>query len=222
MKAEILISPMSTTLLTESIPFEEHPLYEAIISDLLKQSFAICDSFFEDEVVQHLRANLQTLYEADNLKKAAIGNRVNESIQKNIRGDYIRWIDEQHSSPAEILFFEKILDFKSYLNTTCFMGLLHQEFHYAVYPKGTFYKKHIDTFQNDDRRKLSMVCYLNDSSWQVSNGGELVLYPEHQPEVIIHPFPGRVVVFESQYLAHEVKEVKNDKRLSITGWLKTS
>lgn len=90
MKAEILISPMSTTLLTESIPFEEHPLYEAIISDLLKQGFAICDSFFEDEVVQHLRANLQTLYEADNLKKAAIGNRVNESIQKNIRGDYIR------------------------------------------------------------------------------------------------------------------------------------
>ncbi|HCV82881.1 MAG TPA: oxidoreductase, partial [Zunongwangia profunda] len=28
-------------------------------------------------------------------------------------------------------------------------------------------------------------------------------------------------IFESQILEHEVKEVKNSERLSITGWLKT-
>jgi SM-20-related protein len=101
------------------------------------------------------------------------------------------------------------------------MGILHQEFHYAVYPKGTFYKRHLDTFQNDDRRKLSMVCYLNDDSWDKTNGGELVIYPENSNEVIIHPLLGRVVIFESQLLEHEVRPVFNDMRLSITGWLKT-
>jgi len=38
--------------------------------------------------------------------------------------------------------------------------------------------------------------------------------------ITIYPFPGRVVVFESQILEHEVKPVKT-MRLSITGWLKT-
>jgi len=101
------------------------------------------------------------------------------------------------------------------------MGLLHQEFLYAMYPKGTFYQKHIDTFQNDDRRKLSMVCYLNDNSWKTTNGGELVLYPKGKERITIYPLPGRVVIFESQVLEHEVKEVLKEERLSITGWLKT-
>lgn len=212
---------MTETLLTEDIAFEEHPLYERIISDILEQGFSICDNFIEDRLVDLLREEISRLYRHDNLKKAAIGNRVNESIEKDIRGDYIQWIDELRANSVEKLFFERINSFKNYLNKTCFMGLLHQEFHYAVYPKGTFYQKHIDTFQNDDRRKLSMVCYLNDLSWKASNGGELVLYPEGLPEVVIHPVPGRVVIFESQQLEHEVKEVLDDKRLSITGWLKT-
>ena len=111
-----------------------------------------------------------------------------------------------------------------YLNRTCFLGILQKEFHYAVYPKGTFYKRHLDTFQNDSRRKLSMVCYLNDKNWLASNGGELTLYlPDETGEqaLDIIPRPGRVVIFESQILEHEVKPVLNSERLSITGWLKT-
>ena len=103
------------------------------------------------------------------------------------------------------------------------MGILFKEFHYALYPKGTFYKRHIDTFQNDDRRKLSFVCYLNEEDWQPENGGELVLYLNEngvETEKVIYPFPGRVVIFESQIIEHEVKPV-NTRRMSITGWLKT-
>lgn len=212
---------MSSKLLTDAIPFEENRLYESIISDILDQGYSICDTFLEEYLVELLREELKSLYETNYLKKAAIGNRVNESIEKNIRGDYIQWIDEVKANSVEKQFFNTLNAFKNYLNKTCFMGLLHQEFHYAVYPQGTFYKKHIDTFQNDDRRKLSMVCYLNDQTWEASNGGELVLYPEGSPDVVIYPLPGRVVIFESQILEHEVKEVINDKRLSITGWLKT-
>ena len=148
---------MSKSLLTDAISFEEQPLYEQIISDIVEQGYSICDSFLEPVVVKHLRKHIKVLYAENELKKAAIGNRVNESIEKTIRGDYIQWINERDSNSAEEKFFEAINAFKSYLNATCFMGLLHQEFHYAVYPQGTFYRKHIDTFQNDDRRKLSVV-----------------------------------------------------------------
>jgi SM-20-related protein len=212
---------MAQTRLTEDLSFTENPLFEHLISDLLKQNYSICDNFFDLRLVDSLKDRLKTLHNHSELKKAAIGNKVNESISKAIRGDSIQWIDEQQANPVERLFFEAINTFKNYLNMTCFMGILHQEFHYAIYPEGTFYKKHLDTFQNDDRRKLSMVCYLNDNSWDKTNGGELVIYPENSIEVIIHPLPGRVVIFESQLLEHEVKPVLNDMRLSITGWLKT-
>ena len=117
----------------------------------------------------------------------------------------------------------KINNLVGYLNKTCFLGILHKEFHYALYPTGTFYKRHIDTFQNDDRRKLSFVCYLNEDGWLPENGGELVLYLNEngeEKEKVIYPFPGRVVIFESQIIEHEVKPV-NTERMSITGWLKT-
>ena len=212
------------TQLFEQLEFIENPVYERVISDLIDQKYSIVDDFFDAEEIDELRESLKTIYEADCFKKAAIGNKLNEEIDKSIRGDFILWINEAQGRPEERRFFTKINDLVAYLNRTCFLGILQKEFHYAVYPTGTFYKRHLDTFQNDDRRKLSMVCYLNDNSWLASNGGELTLYlPADQGEqaLDIIPRPGRMVIFESQVLEHEVKPVLVSERLSITGWLKT-
>lgn len=209
--------------LFEAIDFVENPLYEQIISDIGTQQFSIIENFFTDEEVNILRLSLIEKYEEDAFKKAAIGNKVNKTIVKSIRGDVILWMDEAKADTSEILFFNRVNDLVSYLNRTCFLGILQKEFHYAIYPKNTFYKRHIDTFQNDDRRKLSLVCYLNEDGWLPENGGELVLYLNKNGEEVekaIYPFPGRVVIFESQIIEHEVKPV-NTQRLSITGWLKT-
>ncbi|MDO7172056.1 2OG-Fe(II) oxygenase [Mariniflexile sp. AS56] len=209
--------------LFEAIDFVENDLYEQIISDIGKQQFSIIENFFSTEEVNILRQSLLEKYEEDAFKKAAIGNRVNETIVKSIRGDVILWMDERIADASEMLFFNRINDLVEYLNSTCFMGILHKEFHYAIYPQNTYYKRHIDTFQNDDRRKLSFVCYLNEDGWLPENGGELVLYLNEngeEVEKVIYPFPGRVVIFESQIIEHEVKPV-NTERLSITGWLKT-
>ncbi|MGC1632684.1 MAG: 2OG-Fe(II) oxygenase [Gelidibacter sp.] len=209
--------------LFQDIEFVENPLYERIIDDIVTQKYAIVEDFFTAEEICLLRQSLIAKHEEDVFKKAAIGNRVNEIIVKTIRGDVILWIDEAHTNAAESLFFIKINHLITYLNKTCFLGILRKEFHYALYPTGTFYKRHIDTFQNDDRRKLSFVCYLNEAGWLPENGGELVLYLDErgqEVEKIIYPFPGRVVIFESQIIEHEVRPVKKE-RLSITGWLKT-
>ncbi|WP_194766303.1 2OG-Fe(II) oxygenase [Tamlana sp. I1] len=209
--------------LFEAIDFVENPIYEQIISDLGSQQFSIIDGFLSLDEVELLRQALIDRHEEDTFKKAAIGNRVNETIEKSIRGDLILWMDETKATPSEMFFFNKINDLVAYLNRTCFMGILQKEFHYAIYPTNTFYKRHIDTFQNDDRRKLSFVCYLNEDGWLPENGGELVLYLNkngQEVEKVIYPFPGRIVVFESQIIEHEVRPVKTE-RLSITGWLKT-
>ncbi|GGE22313.1 2OG-Fe(II) oxygenase [Psychroflexus salis] len=198
--------------------------YEKIIEDIGRQHWSIIDHFLPQQLVTNLRANLQVKHKEDNLKKAAIGNRTNEYIVKNIRGDFIQWMDEKKAGPIENLFFKEVQLLIQYLNRTCFMGILHKEFHYALYPQGTFYKRHLDTFQNDDRRVLSMVFYLNEANWDITNGGDLVIYQpikDGENPIHIHPLPGRLVIFESQVLEHEVLPVLAGERYSITGWLKT-
>jgi SM-20-related protein len=199
--------------------FNLNTKYEKIIDDLLNQQFSIVDDFFSETETTSLRDSLLLKHQEDEFKKAGIGNQFNEQIIKSIRGDFISWIDENNANEAESLFFGKVEDFVQYMNRTCFLGIQDKEFHYALYPEGTFYKKHLDTFQNDSRRKLSIVCYLNEEDWKEEFGGELVIYKENE-DIAILPMKGRVVIFESQVLEHEVKPVKKE-RLSITGWLKT-
>ncbi len=206
--------------LFESLEFKVNAQYEAIIEDLISKKYSIVDAFFSTDEVDTLRDTVLLLYEEDLFKKSAIGNYVNEEIDKTIRGDFILWINESKQTAAEAVFFNKINALLAYWNKTCFLGILQKEFHYAVYPKGTFYKRHLDTFQNDDRRKLSIVCYLNDTDWNAENGGELTLYLAGEDKNIL-PLPGRIVIFESQLIEHEVKIVTASQRLSITGWLKT-
>lgn len=212
------------TQLFEQLQFTENTVYENLITDILENSYSIIDNFFDASEIEELRDSLKDIYEADCFKKAAIGDKFNEEVDKTIRGDFILWINEAEGRAVERRFFNKINNLVDYLNRTCFLGILQKEFHYAVYPTGTFYKRHLDTFQNDDRRKLSMVCYLNDDSWVATNGGELTLYlPSENGETALDiiPKPGRMVIFESQVLEHEVKPVLASERLSITGWLKT-
>ncbi len=209
--------------LFEQLEFKEIPLYEGVINDLLAQKYSVVDDFFSPAEILTLRNSLIFKYEEDQFKKAAIGSKTNELIVRSIRGDFILWMDEKAQEEAEKLFFSKINEFANYLNKTCFLGILHKEFHYALYPEGTFYKRHLDTFQNDDRRKLSIALYLNEPNWQPEFGGELAIYlPEGAQEktIEISPIQGRMVIFESQELEHEVKTA-NQNRLSITGWLKT-
>ncbi|MFD1094598.1 2OG-Fe(II) oxygenase [Salegentibacter chungangensis] len=211
------------TELFEQLEFKENPFYERIISELQDKQYCVVEEFFTREEVAELRKSLWEKYQEDHFKKAAIGNKTNEVIYKEVRGDFIKWLNEAEAGKAEQLFFDKLNALVTYLNRTCFLGILTKEFHYAVYPEGTFYKRHLDTFQNDGRRKLSLVCYLNDEDWKPENGGELVIYTEEKGQEVpvkLYPFPGRVVIFESQVLEHEVKPVKTE-RLSITGWLKT-
>ena len=200
-----------------------NPIYEKIINDLLNQKYSISDFFFSEQETKQLRESIIQQDNNQDFHQAAVGNAQNEQIVKSVRGDKIRWIDESQQTETEEIFFSKINHFIDYLNQTCYMGIDESEFHYAVYPEGTFYQKHIDAFKNDDRRTLSIVLYLNDEEWKDDFGGQLALYlPKDdgtENELNVLPLAGRLAVFDSKTIPHEVKKV-NRPRYSITGWLK--
>jgi SM-20-related protein len=62
-------------------------------TDLMEQQYSIVEGFFSAEEVIALRSSLLEKYEEDAFKKAAIGNRVNEIIEKSVRGDFILLVE---------------------------------------------------------------------------------------------------------------------------------
>lgn len=194
-------------------------IFETVISTFLENRIGISNDFITNDLAFNLKSNLIRLYENEALKQAGIGNETKLAINKEIRRDKIHWLDKNHKDAHENAFFELIDGFVSYLNRTCFSGIKSYEFHYALYEKGAFYKKHIDQFKTDESRAFSMIIYLNEG-WKEGNGGELKAYTETGFE-LISPDNQKCVFFKSDELEHEVL-VTNEKRMSVTGWLRTS
>ena len=195
-----------------------YSVYEKLIQGLLDKGFGSVDNWFSIEQITCLRKSLLKRYENDSFHDAGIGNKEQLQTVTTIRSDQIYWFEKAHLNECEQPFFAAIDGFIDYLNRTCFAGIRSYEFHYAVYEKGTFYKKHIDQFKNDDRRQFSVVLYLPES-WKKGDGGELILYVKDE-KIIIEPLPGRILFFSSD-IPHEVT-ISNIQRLSITGWLKSN
>ena len=104
------------------------------------------------------------------------------------------------------------------LNQAFYLGLADYESHFAHYPPGAFYQKHLDRFRDDDRRTVSAVLYLNDD-WQADQGGALRLYPDGGEPLDVLPEAGTLVLFMSADLPHEVLPATRE-RLSLTGWFR--
>lgn len=189
--------------------------FESIISQIIDLGYGVLDGFLKQEDVLQLNESFLAHYQANEFKQAGISK--GHEVVKNIRGDEILWLEKDKADAWEAEFLQRLEEFMSYVNYTCFLGLRSYEIHYASYPVGTFYKRHLDKFRNDSGRKLSFICYLNDG-WQADNGGELVLYLPDKEEVII-PIGGRLVVFESDKIEHEVLPANRERR-SLTGWLR--
>ncbi len=154
------------------------------------------------------------------MKKAGIGQGEDFQIIKQIRGDYIHWFNEFDQEEEELLFLSKIKALIEIFNRELFAGIRDTETHFAIYPPGAFYRRHLDRFQTDFHRILTYICYLN-VAWGDQEGGELGLYlKEDGMETLkkIRPEGGRLVLFRSHLIELEVFETNRDRR-SITGWM---
>lgn len=196
-------------------PFIEQ--YETLIDQVLQQGYGILDNFVTPTELSALNNSLEHRYKEAAFKKAGISKE--HEVISEIRGDEIFWLGKSSALDAEAAYLSKIEDFMAYLNQTCYLGLKSYELHYAVYPIGAFYKKHLDRFKSDSGRKMTTVFYLNEE-WTEADGGQLRLYLNEGTKDIL-PIGGRMAIFESDKIEHEVLPSLKERR-SITGWLKTT
>jgi len=177
------------------------------------------DHFLSETLSSQLKENLLLLLSEKKLKEAGIGNKEKLVTNKSIRSDVIYWLSREHDDIHEIAFFDLMDAFVEYLNMTCYTGITGYEFHYAYYDEGSYYKRHLDQFKDNQDRAYSMIMYLNEG-WVLADGGQLQVYHENKTQTI-SPLNGTCVFFKSSELEHEVL-LSNKARLSITGWLKTN
>lgn len=190
--------------------------FEAIVLGILADKYATCECFFNQELITGLRNNLLHRQAGHRMHPASIGRKFTNQQNKEVRGDVISWLEDDATDVHERAFLDTIAEFYRYLNRTCYTGINACEFHYALYEKGSFYRRHLDQFRQDSGRQFSVVTYLNDD-WTEADGGQLVLYLE-SGEVSIQLKPGLAVFFKADEIEHEVK-VAQRGRMSIAGWL---
>jgi SM-20-related protein len=193
--------------------------FDCLIDSFIDDKVGLANDFLTVSLAAGMKANLLALYAENSLLSAGIGNNSVQNHDKLIRNDKIHWLDRGHDNVFEVRFFELMDSFVAYLNRTCYTGITGYEFHYTLYEKGSFYKKHLDQFKNNKSRAYSMIMYLN-LDWQTKDGGELCIYHPDSLQTIA-PKNGRCVFFKSSELEHEVL-MTNEPRMSITGWLKTN
>ncbi len=193
--------------------------FEKIIEGILNQGYGYSDLFLNATEIQEFQQAFDLRMQTGQFRTAAVGPQAGKQILTDIRGDLICWLPEEGLFPIETTYLNRIQDMIGYFNRTCYLGLQDAELHYAEYPVGTFYKRHLDRFKTDSHRKLSVICYLNQD-WQPEDGGQLILFPSDNQIESIQPIGGRLVCFESDKLEHEVLQAIRPRR-SVTGWLRT-
>lgn len=194
-------------------------LFDKLIDSYLENKVGVTENFLSESLAQHLKDNLLALFSKNQMKVAGTGNNKKLIYNRQVRSDVIYWLDRKNGDQYENQFFDLIDQFVAYLNRTCYTGITGYEFHYAMYEKGSFYKKHIDQFLDNKGRAFSIIMYLNEN-WQVGDGGELCIYLATGSQIIA-PVNGKCVFFKSSELEHEVL-LSHKPRMSITGWLKTN
>jgi SM-20-related protein len=197
-------------------------LLDYISQSIYQNSYVVVDDFVDESYRKDLLKEQTDLLNQGQFKKAAVGKGDQKQVRTEIRSDEVLWMDPTALSPLQVVFWEKIEELKQVLNRRCFLGLKSFEGHFARYPVGSFYKRHLDQFHAVPHRIVTVILYLNDS-WTEADGGQLRMYfPQEDGSERIEdvlPVGGRLVVFLSEEIPHEVMPTQKE-RISITGWLR--
>jgi len=194
-------------------------MLERIVDDITGHGWSVAPDFLPQDAIVRLAKETRQLSQNGGLRPAAIGKGGERSVNPGIRSDSIHWLEEDSLTPPQRLYFDRLEELRLAANRYLQLGLFEFEGHLAAYPPGTFYRKHIDRFQNDSLRTLTTILYLNPD-WRTEDGGQMRLYLDGEQFLDVLPQGGILVTFLSDRFWHEVLPAKRE-RLSLTGWFKT-
>ncbi len=192
-----------------------------IAQDLAQQGWSVSDDYLSPLEFSRLAAESESLLRAGVFRPAGVGRGAGLMVRPDVRSDKVLWLDPERCSSTQRRYLARLEALRAGINQTLFLGLFEFEGHLAVYPPGSYYRKHLDQFQGMGHRTVTAILYLNQN-WQPEDGGQLRIYtdpndPAHYEELL--PLGGRLVTFLSARFLHEVMPARR-QRLSITGWFK--
>jgi SM-20-related protein len=198
-------------------PKEE--IFARAIEALADRGWFSCVEFADPNLAGALAAEARSLWDDGAFRPAGVGRGAERQVRPESRGDSILWIDAEHPSALVRALWQLLERFRSHLNRELFLSLHDLELHYAVYPPGARYERHLDRFEEDNSRVITVLLYLNHD-WRPEDGGALRLYPRPDaadPVAEILPAGNTFVCFRSALVPHEVLPPRRD-RFSIGGW----
>ena len=193
-----------------------HDKQQRIIDGLVQDHYSIVENYFTPNLVADLLRELQDHLGEDRLHAARIGKDHRRVRIKAIRGDSIRWLDG--TTATQLAFLDEMELLRLQINRQLFLSLVELESHFAYYPPGTGYQRHLDSFNDDNLRRISFAAYLNPA-WRKSHGGELLIYGDDAVIAKVPPVAGTLVCFVSEEIAHQVS-ITQAGRASIAGWFR--
>lgn len=191
--------------------------FNAAIADALAgPGWIVLTNFLPAEAL----AELQNLASARQMQfvAAGVGREAAHQVRQDIRGDAVLWVE---NDDAEMLDAnQRMHDLQQALNRELYLSLAELEWHFARYPVGSFYRRHLDQHRDQDTRVVTIVQYLN-RDWTEADGGQLRIYLDTENYLDVTPHGGTLVVFLSNRFEHEVLPARRE-RLSLTGWYRRS
>jgi SM-20-related protein len=202
-----------------SRPPDSSSAVAAIVAGLAGEGIAIVADFLPEPTIAALRAEAMRRDAAGLLAAAGTGRRAKRTVRAGVRGDRIGWLDEGDVSPGERELQALLEALRVAVNRELMLGLWRYEGHYALYPPGARYARHVDRFRDDDARVLSLVLYLN-AGWCAADGGALRIARAGQTARDVLPSGGTLVAFLAAEFEHEVLPASRP-RIAVTGWFRT-
>ncbi len=175
------------------------------------------DDFVAPPFVAELRERCRELEDSGSFRPARIGRGNAEQRRADLRGDFISWLDAPDDDVEQRLV-DRFETLRATLNRALMTGLADFEGHFARYPAGAAYGRHIDRLTGSDVRAISTALYLNED-WRPDDGGALRIYLGGGRSEDVAPLGGRLVAFLSDRFEHEVLPAVRE-RLSFTGWFR--
>lgn len=188
-----------------------------IVDDLAERGWSLQPLFTPQSLTLDLAEECRRRAAQGALAPAGVGRGAQQQIREGVRGDHIQWLEPGQAAVSD-QYLQLMEALRQALNQGLYLGLEDYESHFALYPPGAFYQKHVDRFRDDDRRAVSAVLYLNQD-WQAEQGGALRLYLADGDTHDVLPQAGSLLVFLSADMPHEVLPASRE-RLSLTGWFR--
>lgn len=190
----------------------------AIEERFLADGIAVQDDFVAPQLLRELIECAAVRRHRGEFTPARVGAAGQARREPHIRGDSTAWIAGELGAAERSL----LADFEALrlrLNGAGYLGLFDLETHYACYPPGAGYERHVDRPRGTRGREVSLVLYLNEH-WDASAGGQLRFFEASGGHRDVDPLPARLVCFRSASWEHAVLPTRR-RRLSIAGWFCT-